>query len=258
MAVRGIVGDIGCGKTLLMTYLGYVCYKGGYTIYANYDLNFPYIPIDKIRDLDELSTKQNLILLDEAWITADSRKSSTYTNIMLSRSVLQSRKNKADLIYTTQFVNQIDIRIRQITHQFLIPKIVYWTTEDIPAIIKATFYESVGSGKFRELGSKIFDIYNTHQLYNTNEIIKETRTEEYVDLLTKYKGFEGNKGELKAVLSFEDNLSPSQAGLVASYIMFKNEYGRMPEVDAEEDEEYKDNPDISSARIYWGKINNNK
>jgi hypothetical protein len=256
MAVRGIVGDIGCGKTILMTYYGYKCYEAGYRIYSNYDLKYPYIPIDKIRDLNELEQGQNLILMDEAWITADSRKSSTYTNIMLSRAVLQSRKNKADLIYTTQYINQIDIRIRQITHEFIIPKIVYWTVEDEPAIIKATFYESVGSGKFRELGSKLFDIYNTHKLYNTNEIIKETRTEEYSDLLNKYKSFSGNKTELKAILMIEEELQPSQASIVASYIMFKNLTGKLPEIDLEEDEKYKDNPDISSAKIYYGKINN--
>jgi len=223
MTVYGIVGDIGCGKTLLMTYLGYQCYLDGYTVYANYNLKFPYIPIDQIKDIDFMQTFPNIVLIDEAWITADSRKASTYKNIALSKSVLQSRKQRADLIYTTQYANQIDLRIRQITKEFIIPEIMYWTQNDVPAIIKAEYFEAVNSFKFKEKGTRLFDIYNTHLLYDTNQVIEETESENYDNLLIKYKGFEGTRKELVAVLMIDDGLVKSIASTVSDYIMYMNE-----------------------------------
>lgn len=222
MTVYGIVGDIGCGKTLFMTYLGYNCYLDHYTNYANYVLKFPYINIDSLKDISELCSGRNLITLDEGWITADSRKAGSYRNILLSKQVLQSRKQRADVLYTTQYANQIDIRIRQITKEFIIPEIMYWTEDDIPAIIKADYYESIGGFKFKEKGSRIFDVFNTHLLYDTNQRIESTESGEYIDLLTKYKDFVGSKADLTALINIDDQLPRSQAALAAQYIIYKN------------------------------------
>ncbi len=222
MAVWGIVGDMGCGKTILSTYFGYELYSDGYTVYSNYNLKYPYTPIDSLKDIGDLQTYPNIILLDEAWITADSRKSGSYRNLVLSKQVLQSRKQIADVIYTTQFANQIDLRIRQITKLFLIPEIIYTDDDGIPAIIRAEFFESLSNFKFKEKGAKIYDIYNTHLLYDTNQRIEETDSGEYVDLLDKYKDFRGTKADLICILTIEDGIPKSQAALAAQYIIYKN------------------------------------
>jgi len=220
MSVIGIIGDIGSGKTLFMTYIAYILYNKGWRVYANYKLNFPYTSIISLKTLDNLEGKNNMILLDEAWITADSRKSGSYLNLALSKIVLQSRKKSAELLYTTQYANQVDIRIRQITHVYIVPEIVHFEA-NIPAIVKVTFFKMSGLYEFEEMGEKLYDIFNTHLLYNTEEIINETKKENITDLLKKYRNFEGSKSELKSVLEIDEELSPKDADRQASYLLYK-------------------------------------
>lgn len=172
-----IVGNIGSGKTLLLTYFSYLFSLDGYTIYSNYQLDkIPYQNINNVKDFLKIDTPKNFFALDEFWLTADARRSSSFMNLVGSRHILQSRKIKAHVCITTQTIIQLDKRIRSITEYVFEPKIVKWI-DGKPFILQV---------KFHRLGDN--NIINTIYVpliledicipdsYNTFEIVDEFDT----------------------------------------------------------------------------------
>jgi len=65
MVLMAIVGSLGIGKTLALTYLAWRNYRKGVKIYANYDLKIPYTPVKTIKDV--LNMKEGFFAGDELW-----------------------------------------------------------------------------------------------------------------------------------------------------------------------------------------------
>lgn len=166
------LGNIGSGKTLSMVKKAYEQFKRGKTIYSNFKLNFPYkeLTLDILLDMrsKDFDLKNSVILIDEAHIYLDSRRSASKINLIISYFILQSRKKSCDIYYTTQFIDQVDKRLRQTSHAYILCK-----TRHINQVTTIT----LNTIELRKVeGSKI--IYKAFKsnpyfdMYDTNEIVE--------------------------------------------------------------------------------------
>lgn len=115
----GIIGELGAGKTLSLTYLAYRNYLKGKNIFSNYHLEFPHTKIRAVEEFDKM--KDGFFAGDEMWLWLDARSSITNKNKIISAILLKSRKRNIHLAYTTQSFSQVDRRIRNITDLLAIP-----------------------------------------------------------------------------------------------------------------------------------------
>lgn len=117
--IIGIIGDRGSGKTLFQTYLAHCDFEQGREIYANYHLKFDYKLLDLKDLLSKIQNKEQLknatLLLDEVHIFFESRRSGSKKNLAGSYLATQSRKRSLDIIYTTQYLGQVEKRLRDNT-----------------------------------------------------------------------------------------------------------------------------------------------
>ena len=106
------------GKTLAMTIEAYRESRKGRTVYSNYGLSFPHLDMD-----DQMvgeATKHNrttefdgsVTAIDEIHVYMDSRNSSSKKNRLLSYFVTQSGKLDTLLLWTSQYLSQVDKRLR--------------------------------------------------------------------------------------------------------------------------------------------------
>lgn len=85
-------------------------------VFCNYKLNFnfkwlnAFDMIDVIKELND-----SVVGIDELHEYCDSRSSGSLQNRYISGYFLQSRHSNANIYYTTQFIDQVDLRIRRIT-----------------------------------------------------------------------------------------------------------------------------------------------
>jgi len=119
--ITGIEGDIGQGKTLVMTHFAVQEYRRfRKPIVSNYHLfGIPhrYVTLDDLMIMvDSEEELRNLVLLiDELHMLADSRMSASKKNRLFSYFALQTGKEDVNFYYTTQTFGQVDIRIREQT-----------------------------------------------------------------------------------------------------------------------------------------------
>jgi len=115
MVLMAIVGELGSGKTLALTYLMWKNhFKKGRRIFSNYNLyGIPHTKITSLEDLE--NAKNGFIGLDEAWVWLDARTSNQQMNQVTSSILLESRKKGLTFCYTAQHITQIDARIRNVT-----------------------------------------------------------------------------------------------------------------------------------------------
>jgi len=161
-----IMGDLGSGKTLFMTFLGHLLYKKGYPIMANYHLGFPYKPID-FKQVQELT--KCAILVDEMHVFMDSRRSLKKFNQEFSYFILQTRKRNIILIYTTQFHSSVDLRLRRIVDYIIMAE----KQKDAQNNIWFKYIVFSGFSKV----PKVLRIHEDrlkylYKLYDTNQIIE--------------------------------------------------------------------------------------
>lgn len=110
-------GSRGKGKTLTMVRDAYKMYSNGYNIYSNMTLSFgKYISSEDVLELNKDSMLFNCVLvLDELQLFFDSRNFTRQKNKDFSNFIQQSRKRNIHIFYTTQYINTVDLRIRQQT-----------------------------------------------------------------------------------------------------------------------------------------------
>jgi hypothetical protein len=167
--IIGIQGLIGGGKTLTMTFFLYqegMVY--GRNVFANYKLFFPFKWL-KAKEMVDLNKNlvNSAIGVDELEVIADSRRSGSPQNVAMSYFVLQSRHRSVNFYYTTQFLHQVDKRIRDNT--------------DVKVIVENLEYEGKPN-QFRVImidhhkvkrKIKVFTLngFTLYDLYDTNYII---------------------------------------------------------------------------------------
>lgn len=111
--IIGIIGNLGTGKTLGMTFLGaYFMNETHYDrVVTNYDTDITTDRVNNPKELDDKTQSvEGIYLLDEVWAWADSRDS--MDNDLMTEIILNSRKRGCTIIYTTQNLHQVDRRLR--------------------------------------------------------------------------------------------------------------------------------------------------
>lgn len=104
-------GSQGSGKSLSMAVLGTALASGsGVALYSNYPVSGS-LPVNSIEELMKL--KNCVVLLDELWLTMDSRM--WKDNVLLTSWIFQCRKRGMVVFYSTQHMDQIDLRVRNAT-----------------------------------------------------------------------------------------------------------------------------------------------
>lgn len=106
----GIQGTLGSGKTLNMTRIGALCRASGQTVYSNYETSFAR-PIDSIPHM--FTIRNSVLLIDELQSILDSREFKN--NASLTQWIVIVRKLGLSIVYTTQFLGQVDLRVRHVT-----------------------------------------------------------------------------------------------------------------------------------------------
>jgi Holliday junction resolvase len=125
--IIGIVGKQGCGKTMLMTYLGMRAYEknnkgaySNYSIYSNYHLNgVDYKPVSTLSDLEKM--RDGVFLGDELWLWVFSRTSQSQMNKEINKIIMLNRKRNMDILYTAQRLKSIDVMLRSVTNHIFLP-----------------------------------------------------------------------------------------------------------------------------------------
>ena len=120
--IVGVFGLQGTGKTMLMTALGLIAHKQKVPIYSNYHLEYPYIPIDSLEDINQIH--DGVFLADELWLWCFSRSSMNKLNQDLIKIVMLNRKRNVTIIYTTQNIIQVDKLLRMVTNTWVEPHIL--------------------------------------------------------------------------------------------------------------------------------------
>lgn len=116
-------GTRGKGKTLSCVREAYQHYLKGYDIYSNIKLNKKYFKEYKMYDKEDLISyvqgdkqfKKSFFIMDEIHVYLDSRMSMSKINTIISYFLLQTRKRNVRLGYTTQFFDQVEKRLRNLT-----------------------------------------------------------------------------------------------------------------------------------------------
>lgn len=115
MVLFCIVGELGAGKTLALAYLAWNnWFKKGRRIFSNFDFyGFPYTKVDSLPDLEKMQS--GFFSGDELWSWLDSWEGKSEKRRLISSILLKSRKRDITIAFTSQGLNQIVKRIRDIT-----------------------------------------------------------------------------------------------------------------------------------------------
>ena len=104
-----LLGDKGFGKSVVMTYYLYRAYLQHKTIYSNYSFTFKF----KQMVMNEMNELKNCALaIDEAYLYADCRNSTSKQNIFIASLASQSRKRGVDMFINSQKIWKLDVRLR--------------------------------------------------------------------------------------------------------------------------------------------------
>lgn len=125
MVIYGFRGPIRTGKTLAMVHQAYIDYKNGHEIASNIHLSFPHTYISTLEELEELRgniAKPKKLLLDEIWRWIDSRCTRDKKVTAISAICKYSGKRGIDIYWTSQFVHQVEKRIRDETVFVFVPE----------------------------------------------------------------------------------------------------------------------------------------
>lgn len=107
------MGTLGSGKTLHMSYQSYWAARMlGVPVFGNYEAFFD--GFQRLNGLRHLTTVENgLLAIDEMQAILDSR--SFAKNVDITQWLMLIRKMGLGLFYTSQHIDFVDIRLRQIT-----------------------------------------------------------------------------------------------------------------------------------------------
>lgn len=168
-----IHGRKGSGKTLLAVKLAYESFLEHRDVYSNIKLEFPHTPLtfDMIQTIMKQECLQNaFLLIDEIHTIADSRRSMSKQNVSWSYFFTQSRKRGVDIVATTQYVGQVDLRYRNNCEYLIKVEKIIIPTEDIAVrkfINSMTWYEPDGKVrcvKYLKNPEKYFKLYDTMEI----------------------------------------------------------------------------------------------
>lgn len=157
-----VLGDIGSGKTLLLTLLACGSER---EVFANFKIEIPNANRIKTLGIDDIPNNVD-IFLDELPMIADSRTASSIANRYVSYESAQQRKDFADIYGSSQFFHMVDKRLQDLCH--VLVKCSRIGSRDKP---EGFYYEFMDLETFErdyvylpiENAQKYFDIYDTYE-----------------------------------------------------------------------------------------------
>jgi hypothetical protein len=174
LLIHAFEGELGNGKTLLMSFKvlqrwlsfrrrGIKC-----KVLANYGLKIPHEKVTVERLLFMMKSGEDLqnciIALDELQVLLDSRNSISDVNQLLSYFFLQSRKQNVYVYFTTQFLDQVEKRVRRIVDT--VTSCVRVTEKGIrPVWFHFKVVDKYGRkiAEFFMEGDQVFRVYDTRE-----------------------------------------------------------------------------------------------
>lgn len=189
MAIFGVTGGIGTGKTLTGIYMLIRDLELGKKIFTNCRLkgleradikNVTYLTKEIINDMfthikeEKLNMRNSTVFIQEMHNYIDSRTAMSKKNRTLTYWILQSRhtgEGSSHIIYDTQELKQVDLRLRRNTDYHLKPLIYKWDIikgKRVPKVIIIIGEGLIGHRRERfnfEIDvSKVRDMYDTHEI----------------------------------------------------------------------------------------------
>ena len=178
--IIAIVGNLRGGKTLTLTKIAHDEWLKGNQIYSNSFLKFNGKHNDRVTFLDVKKRNrkneeqerlkaeyeklgEGLLAFDEIWQYADSRKSISKENELVSEILLRSGHEGFNVAYTTQRFGQVDKRLREITNFIFQPMMLLDNRYCVVKVFK------LENGITKELPSFSFNPLRIYPLYNTRE-----------------------------------------------------------------------------------------
>lgn len=173
MVLFCIVGELGAGKTLGLAFLTWNnWFKKGRRVFSNFNLyGIPFTKIKSIPDLDNMNS--GFFAGDELWTWLDSWEGKDEKKKLISSILLKSRKRDITIAYTTQTLQQIVKRIRDVTDFTAYPTLspdgtwcrmnIFRGTKLIPAMMMSP--------------ARYFNVESVVAMYNTYEEIKPIESE---------------------------------------------------------------------------------
>lgn len=198
MAIFGIEGGIGTGKTLTCVTLAITDLLEGKKLYSN--IRFKHITPNKRKDityldkptikrifeavkLKKIDMRNSTVVIQEMHNYLDSRNSMSETNKTLSYFILTSRHTSGesmDIIYDTQDIGQVDLRLRRNTDYIIRPMITEWEVVGFdktkqkekfaPSLVTLYITAKIGHG-VRHL-TKTIDVTKTRDMFDTHEVVE--------------------------------------------------------------------------------------
>lgn len=195
---------------------------------SNFDVEYADYYLDNPKEMDELtSEKPVIVLLDEVWAWWDSRKA--MSNDDMSDIVMNSRKRGCIILYTVQYLNMADVRLRQLTDYLIVPQ--HYESYDIGLehdLLILNVFETDDLERIRRFeinAEPFYGVYNT-----TEEVTGTNEAEEYEKYIEKAKEMflEGDVEYKKEVISYfttKEGLKPTLAERLVdtAYLDVKNE-----------------------------------
>lgn len=161
-----ILGNLGSGKTLIMTFLALLNNK---LIWSNYFIDSINYRELEVIDLFDLPDNINL-LMDEGYAWLESRASHDSLNEYLSSILYHSRKTFTDIYITTPDFSTIDKRFRKLANYIIFCEHrENFEIDDFHFIFYDKENNSYGNITLDYLDSKpFFKLYNTYEKVESN------------------------------------------------------------------------------------------
>lgn len=121
--VTGVIGTIGSGKTLFLTYQAKRALDAGVQVFANYSIKGCQ-SIEKLMDLKNYNNC--VVLVDDIISLLDSR--SSIGNRFATYLFVNVRKTGKNLFWTAQLDTGADLRLRAITNVWVYPYLIRFPT----------------------------------------------------------------------------------------------------------------------------------
>lgn len=220
--IVGILGNLGRGKTISMTFLiGYFLDKSRIdNVVTNYETDFTTHYVDNEKELDEMSRKNDfnaIYGLDEIWAWINSRQA--MENFDMIEFVLNSRKRGAFIIYTTQKTTQVDPILVENTDYLIVPVHQEPFESDYDHDVVTIYF--LKNDNYEVVNKITFNAEAYYGTYDTSEEVAGiSDAEKFEDLIedlierVKSSEFESKK-ELKSYLQLHKDLSINKSEAVA-------------------------------------------
>lgn len=184
------LGQQGSGKTLFLVREGYKGFQRGMKIYSNFKLGFPHTLLD-FKDIVESNLQNAIVILDEAHLWGlNSRDAMSKKNkLITSQFLVQCRKQGVLLYVCSQYLRQLDVRVRENADYILFCKKYLFDKDnnkvceavqsrnyrrDVPIIIEVE-WNDIGQDKTAYqyfFGNELYTLYDTREVIHIQDIEK--------------------------------------------------------------------------------------